>query len=97
MKNVKYFLAGLAMGMLGGAIAGTAIYFSEHRLNSLEYANYKTLDYKCEIIDAYERYYNATECVLDTLDAKHDWVDKYDFQEYYASKMQLDSLYNLEN
>ena len=95
--NVKYLLVGLFIGLLVSTIAGTAIYFSERSLNCVEYANYNTLDYKCEIIDAYEKYYNETESILDTLDTKHDWVNKYNFQEYYVSKERLDSLYNLED
>ena len=60
--------------------------------NDLQVANYSTLQYKIELIKAYEVYNKATEELLDTLDNQYDWVDAFDPYEYYESRAKLDSL-----
>lgn len=60
--------------------------------NDLQVANYNTLQYKIELIKAYEVYNKATEELLDTLDNQYDWVDAFDPYEYYESRAKLDSL-----
>ncbi len=60
--------------------------------NDLQVANYNTLQYKIELIKAYEVYNKATEELLDTLDNQYDWVDTFDPYEYYESRAKLDSL-----
>ena len=60
--------------------------------NDLQVANYNTLQYKIELIKAYEVYNKATEELLDTLDNQYDWVDAFDPYGYYESRAKLDSL-----
>ena len=60
--------------------------------NDLQVANYNTLQYKIELIKAYDAYNKATEELLDTLDNQYDWVDAFDPYEYYDSRAKLDSL-----
>ena len=60
--------------------------------NDLQVANYNTLPYKIELIEAYDAYNKATEELLDTLDNQYDWVDAFDPYDYYESRAKLDSL-----
>lgn len=60
--------------------------------NDLQVANYNTLQYKTELIKAYDAYNKATEELLDTLDNQYDWVDAFDPYDYYESRAKLDSL-----
>ena len=60
--------------------------------NDLQVANYNTLEYKTELIKAYDAYNKATEELLDTLDSQYDWVDAFDPYDYYESRAKLDSL-----
>lgn len=60
--------------------------------NDLQVANYNTLPYKIELIEAYDTYNKATEELLDTLDNQYDWVDAFDPYNYYESRAKLDSL-----
>ena len=60
--------------------------------NDLQVANYNTLQYKTELIKAYDAYNKHTEELLDTLDAQYDWVDAIDSYDYYESSAKLDSL-----
>ena len=60
--------------------------------NDLQVANYNTLQYKIELIKAYDAYNKATEELLDTLDAQYDWVDAFDPYDYYESRAKLDSI-----
>ena len=60
--------------------------------NDLQVANYNTLQYKTELIKAYDAYNKATEELLDTLDSQYDWVDAFDPYDYYESRAKLDSL-----
>lgn len=95
MKKLFYLTVG---AVLGAALAGvTHTKAEQHILNDLEYANYNTLDYKIEIIEAYNAYYKEVESVLDTLNLEYDWVDSYDFQSYYESRDKLNYLWSLED
>ena len=60
--------------------------------NDLQVANYNTLQYKTELIKAYDAYNKAAEELLDTLDNQYDWVDAFDPYDYYESRAKLDSL-----
>ncbi len=63
--------------------------------NDLQRANYNTLEYKVELIKAYEEYYEATENFLDTLEDHYGWVDAFDPWYYLDARHKLDSLINL--
>ena len=65
--------------------------------NDLQVANYNTLQYKTELIKAYDAYNKATEELLDTLDSQYDWVDAFDPYDYYESRAKLDSLFQEAN
>lgn len=60
--------------------------------NDLQVANSSTLQYKTELIKAYDAYNKATEELLDTLDSQYDWVDAFDPYDYYESRAKLDSI-----
>lgn len=94
MNKLFTFAAGIVLGIV---LAGVTHTKAEHVLNDLEYANYNTLDYKIEIIEAYNAYYKEVESVLDTLNLEYDWVDSYDFQSYYESRDKLNYLWSLED
>lgn len=42
-----------------------------------------------EIISSYKEYYKASESLLDSLDAKYNWIDSYDVFDYYESKQKI--------
>lgn len=60
--------------------------------NDLQVANYNTLQYKIELIKAYDAYNKATEDLLDTLENQYNWVDAIDSYDYYESRAKLNSL-----
>lgn len=93
MKKLFYLTVG---AVLGAALAGVAHTKAEHVLNDLEYANYNTLDYKIELIEAYNEYYRVTETMLDSISVKYDWVDEAP-SEYYDARDKLDYLWSLED
>lgn len=93
MNKVFTFTAGIVLGIV---LAGVAHTKAEHKLNDLEYANYNTLDYKIEIIEAYNEYYRVTETMLDSISVKYDWVDEAP-GEYYDARDKLDYLWSLED
>lgn len=93
MKKLFYLTVG---AVLGAALAGVAHTKAEHVLNDLEYANYNTLSYKIEIIEAYNEYYRVTETMLDSISIKYDWVDEAP-SEYYDARDRLDYLWSLED
>lgn len=39
------------------------------------------------LLSAYDSYNKATEDLLDTLDNEYNWVDAYDPQDYYDSRL----------
>lgn len=53
-------------------------------------------EFKKELIGAYERYSVAVESALDTLEDYDNWVDRFDFPDYYDTRAYLDTLYNEE-
>lgn len=99
MNKLFMFTAGTILGIVLAGVAHTKAEQQEevHVLNGLEYANYKTLEYKIQIIEAYNAYYKEVESVLDTLNLEYDWVDSYDFQSYYESRDKLNYLWSLED
>ena len=44
------------------------------------------------LIEAYDAYYKSAECLLDTLDSYDNWVDRFDPENYYESKSELNKL-----
>lgn len=42
-------------------------------------------------VAGYSAYYKNTEVLLDTLNQAYDWVDSYDPQDYYDSKMVIEN------
>lgn len=94
MKKLFYLTVG---AVLGAALAGVAHTKAEqHILNDLEYANYNTLDYKIQIIEAYNEYYKATETLLDSIHNHYNWLDEAPV-EYYTARDKLEYLWSLED
>lgn len=56
-------------------------------MNGVAYAIWYT-----DTIRAYERYYDSTEALLDTLEKYDNWVDRFDPYEYYKAKEHLNHL-----
>jgi len=50
-------------------------------------------EFKKELIGAYEQYYIAVESALDTLEDYDNWVDRFDFPDYYDTRAYIDTLY----
>lgn len=94
MNKLFTFAAGIVLGIVLAGVAHTKA--EQHILNDLEYANYNTLDYKIEIIEAYNEYYRVTETMLDSISVKYDWVDEAP-GEYYDARDKLDYLWSLED
>ena len=42
-----------------------------------------------EVISYYKKYYQASESLLDSLDAQYSWTDSYDVFDYYESKQKI--------
>ena len=82
--NLLCSLAAVVAAFVAGLKAGQP--------NDLQVANYNTLQYKTELIKAYDAYNKATEELLDTLDSQYDWVDAFDPHNYYESRAKLDSI-----
>ena len=47
---------------------------------------------KQELINLYESYYYYSEQLLDSLDAKYDWINAFDPQEYYDTKDKIQKM-----
>lgn len=98
MKKLFYLTVG---AVLGAALAGVTHTKAEqpkeiHILNDLEYANYRTLGYKIEIIEAYNVYYKEVETLLDTISIHYNWYDD-EPMGYYLARERVDSLWSLED
>jgi hypothetical protein len=98
MNKLFTFTAGIVLGIVLAGVAHTKAEKNEEMyiLDELEYANYKTLDYKIQIIEAYNEYYKVTENMLDSISVKYDWVDEAP-SEYYDARDKLDYLWSLED
>lgn len=98
MNKLFTFAAGIVLGIVLAGVAHTKAEKKEevHVLNGLEYANYRTLEYKIQIIEAYNEYYRVTETMLDSISVKYDWVDEAP-SEYYDARDKLDYLWSLED
>lgn len=98
MNKVFTFTAGIVLGIVLAGVAHTKAEQKEevHVLNGLDYANYRTLEYKIQIIEAYNEYYRVTETMLDSISVKYDWVDEAP-SEYYDARDKLDYLWSLED
>lgn len=94
MNKLFTFTVGTILGMVLTGVAHTKA--EQHVLNDLEYANYGTLEYKTQIIEAYNNYYRVTETMLDSISVKYDWVDEAP-SEYYDARDRLDYLWSLED
>lgn len=94
-------LTNLAMGVvLGATLIGlwslTKNETVTYKLSDVEYANYNTLDYKIEIIEAYNVYYKEVETLLDTISLHYNWYDD-EPMGYYLARERVDSLWSLED
>lgn len=71
LTNILFFIAGvfLAYGLIGLA--------KGRILNSLEYANYKTLDYKQEVIKAYHDNFMETFNILHNVEMNEEQWSAY--------------------
>lgn len=98
MNKLFTFTVGTILGIVLAGVAHTKAEQNEEMyiLDELEYANYKTLDYKIQIIEAYTEYYKVTETMLDSISVKYDWVDEAP-GEYYDARDKLDYLWSLED
>lgn len=95
-KIIYLYFVYLIMGIVLGIML-THGFKSAHTLNSIEYANYKTLEYKVELIEAYQEYYNNTEKYLDELNTYIDISNGSDIEcNYQESKDKVKYLQNLE-
>lgn len=95
--NLAHFGFGILAGI--GILGALVIHWNNNTksLTDLEYANYRTLDYKIKVIDAYTNYYNACEAYLDEISEYEDIASGSDTHcEYLDSREVLDSLINLE-
>lgn len=92
MKTLKFLERMLILLSIAG-IACCAGYSygvnSRKEIQQLRESN----EFKKELIGAYERYYVAVETALDTLEDHDNWVDRFDFPEYYDTRAYLDTLY----
>lgn len=79
LTNILCFIAGIfsVYGLIG--------FTKSHILNSLEYANFKTLDYKIELIKAYQEYHAVTKQLI------------MDNPPVVKAEQKVDSLENLED
>ena len=73
-------------------VACTSSNKPELTYDELKRANEK----KAELIEAYEQYYDAVENALDTLEHYDNWVDRFDFEDYYYAIERIDSIYATE-
>lgn len=98
MNKLFTFAAGIVLGIVLAGSNHTKAEKNEEMyiLDELEYANYNTLDYKIQIIEAYNEYYRVTENMLDSISIKYDWVDEAP-SEYYDARDKLDYLWSLED
>lgn len=90
----KSFIEGFIRGLIllaVGFIIGYGLCYKE-QVKPLAERN----EFKKELIVKYECYYKAVETALDTLEHYDNWVDRFDFEEYYDTRAQLDSLYKSE-
>lgn len=94
--KAKNVLIGASLFLMG-AISGATPAKSARVLNDVEEANYLTLGYKIELIRAYNCYYIATEQLLDDLEARYNWVDGEDPQQYYEARDTLTKVISKED
>lgn len=94
-------LTNLAMGVvLGATLIGlwslTKNETVTYKLSNVEYANYSTLDYKIEVIEAYNEYYKQVETMLDSISIHYNWADEAP-SSYYDARDRLEYLWSLED
>ena len=94
--KAKNILFGASIFLMG-AIAGSTPAKSARVLNDVEEANFLTLEYKIELIRAYNCYYIATEQLLDNLEARYNWVDGEDPRQYYEARDTLNKVISKED
>lgn len=98
MKKLFYLTVG---AVLGAALAGVTHTKAEqnkevHILNEVEYANYRTLDYKIQMIEAYNTYYKEVEKLLTEISLHYNWYDD-EPSSYYDARDELEYLWSLED
>lgn len=92
MKILNFLEKALVWLLVIGISSGVGYSFgvnSQKEINQLREAN----EFKKELVGAYEQYYVAVEAALDTLEDHDNWVDRFDFPEYYDTRAYLDTLY----
>ena len=68
-----------------------------HIISDLEYANYKTLDYKENLLKAYYEYYNSAEAMFDILQIENSPIIETDEgSEYLKANQTVKSLQDEE-
>lgn len=60
-----------------------------HIISDLEYANYKTLDYKENLLNAYYKYYNSAEAMFDILQIEDSPIIETDEGSKYLKANQV--------
>lgn len=60
-----------------------------HIINDLEYANYKTLEYKENLLKAYYEYYNSAEAMFDILQIEDSPIIETDEGSKYLKANQV--------
>lgn len=60
-----------------------------HIISDLEYANYKTLDYKENLLKAYYEYYNSAEAMFDMIQIEDSHIFETDMGSEYLKANQV--------
>lgn len=92
MKKTVINLAIFAAGLIGGIVVNNSLAVEASEPVDNSFYNVNGL---IELIDAYEEYYVAVECALDTLNNEYEWVDSYDFEKYYEARERVDEFYDI--
>lgn len=99
-ENRLYMLLALVTAFFAGVLFVLIIVMGIgkcHIINDLEYANYKTLEYKESLCNAYYNYFNNAEAMLDSVkieDSPYIETDK--GSEYLNSVKAVKDLQNQE-
>lgn len=98
MNKLFTFTAGVVLGIVLAGASHTKAEKNEeiHILNDVEYANYRTLDYKIQMIEAYSTYYQEVEKLLTEISIYYNWYDD-EPSAYYEARDKLEYLWSLED
>lgn len=97
----KYSIV-VIISIIIGIITGYALLKKAAELDNLERANYNTLPYKIEVIQAYNDYYNQCEALLDSINSWDESfmdtiVETDAYFEYEVAKSRVKFLNNMED